>query len=400
MDIKKQLEIFKQGVVNLEKEDELVEKLKENRPLRIKWGIDPSSPDLHIGHVVPMRKLKQLQEIGHHIDLLIGDFTATVGDPTGRNKMRPPLSRDAVMANAKTYTDQAFRILDREKTQVSYNADWLAKIEMSEFMRICAQFTVARMMERDTFEKRWKEGSPIHMHEFFYCVFTAYDSIALDTDVELGATEQFFNLLQSRTLQTYYGKPLQICMTVPILPGTDGKEKMSKSLGNAIGITDSPSEMFGKVMSIPDDVMPVYFELTTSMDWEEIERIKCGLIDGSLHPNEMKKKLGMEIVREYHGDDAATQAREEFERIFSGSGFEIPDDVPLLEIKQAGPVKVVDLAVDGGIAKSKGEARRKIREGAFRINSEKIDDEMLEIDPKDGDILSIGKRQFVKIKKI
>lgn len=399
MDIKKQLEIFKQGVVNLEKEEELVEKLRENRPLRIKWGIDPSSPDLHIGHVVPMRKLKQLQEIGHHIDLLIGDFTATVGDPTGRNKMRPPLSRDAVMANAKTYTDQAFKILDREKTHVSYNADWLAKIEMSEFMRICAQFTVARMMERDTFEKRWKEGSPIHMHEFFYCVFTAYDSIALNTDVELGATEQFFNLLQSRTLQTYYGKPLQVCMTVPILPGTDGKEKMSKSLGNAIGITDPPSDMFGKVMSIPDDAMPVYFDLTTSLGWEEIDRIKSGLKDGSLHPNEMKKKLGMEIVREYHGNDAAIQAREEFERIFAGSGFEIPDDIPLLEIKQTGTFKVVDLAVDGGIAKSKGEARRKIREGAFRINSEKIDDEMLEIEPKDGDILSIGKRQFVKIKK-
>jgi tyrosyl-tRNA synthetase len=399
MDINKQLEIFKQGVVNLEKEEELVEKLKENRPLRIKWGIDPSSPDLHIGHVVPMRKLKQLQDIGHHIDLLIGDFTATVGDPTGRNKMRPPLSREAVMANAKTYTDQAFKILDREKTQVSYNADWLAKIEMSEFMKICAQFTVARMMERDTFEKRWKEGSPIHMHEFFYCVFTAYDSIALDTDVELGATEQFFNLLQSRTLQTYYGKPLQICMTVPILPGTDGKEKMSKSLGNSISITDPPSEMFGKVMSIPDEVMPVYFELTTSLNWEEIDRIKSGLKDGSLHPNEMKKKLGMEIVREYYGDDAAVQAREEFERIFSGSGFEIPEDIPLLEIKQAGSFKIVDLAVDGGIAKSKGEARRKIREGAFRINSEKITDETLEIEPKDGDILSIGKRQFVKIKK-
>jgi len=399
MDIQKQLEIFKRHIVHLKKEDELIEKLKEDRPLRIKWGIDPSSPDIHIGHMVPIRKLKELQDIGHQIDFLIGDFTATVGDPTGRNKTRPPLSIDEVKKNAKTYTDQAFTVLDREKTNIAFNSDWLAKIEMSDFMKICAQFTVARMMERDTFDIRWKEGLPIHLHEFFYCVFTAYDSIALKTDVELGATEQLFNLLQSRTLQTYYNHPLQVCMTVPILVGTDGKEKMSKSLGNAIGITEAPSQMFGKVMSIPDSIMISYFEYATYLNWEEIERIKSGLEDGSLHPNEMKKKLGEEIVGIYHGEQAAKEAREEFERVFASSEFEIPDDIPELEIKDDEPCRIVNLAHEGGIVKSKGEARRKIREGAFKLNGEKVTDETMEFTPKDGDVLSIGKRLFVRIMK-
>ncbi len=399
MDIQKQLEIFKRHTVHLEKEEELVEKLKEDRPLRIKWGIDPSSPDIHIGHMVPIRKLKELQDLGHQIDFLIGDFTATVGDPTGRNKTRPPLSLEEVRKNAKTYTDQAFAILDREKTNIAFNGDWLSKIEMSEFMKICGQFTVARMMERDTFDIRWKEGVPIHLHEFFYCVFTAYDSIALNTDVELGATEQLFNLLQSRTLQTYFNHPLQVCMTVPILVGTDGREKMSKSLGNAIGITEPPSQMFGKVMSIPDDIMMSYFEYATFLDWEEIERIRSGLEDGSLHPNETKKLLGEKIVEIYHGDAASKDARAEFERVFASSEFEIPDDIPELVITDNDSHRIVNIAHEGGIAKSKGEARRKIREGAFKFNGEKVTDEMMEIIPKDGDILSIGKRLFVRIVK-
>lgn len=399
MDIQKQLEIFKRKTVHLEKEEELVAKLKEDRPLRIKWGIDPSSPDIHIGHMVPIRKLKELQDLGHQIDFLIGDFTATVGDPTGRNKTRPALSHDEVRKHAETYTNQAFTILDKEKTNISYNSDWLAKIEMAEFMRICAQFTVARMMERDTFDKRWKEGLPIHLHEFFYCVFTAYDSIALNTDVELGATEQLFNLLQSRTLQTYYNHPLQVCLTVPILVGTDGKNKMSKSLGNAIGIAEPPAQMFGKVMSIPDDIMINYFEYATFLEWEEIERIKSGLGDGSLHPNETKKLLGMKIVEIYHGDTAAQDARAEFERVFASSKFEIPDDIPELVISDNDSHRVVNLAFDGEIAKSKSEARRKIREGAFKLNGEKVTDEMMEIVPKDGDVVSIGKRLFVRIVK-
>jgi len=398
MDIAKQLEIFKRGTVHIEREDELIEKLKEDRPLRIKWGIDPSSPDIHIGHMVPIRKLKELQDIGHHIDFLIGDFTAMVGDPTGRIKTRPPLSRDEVMKNAKTYTDQAFRVLDPDKTKISYNGDWLSKIEMPEFMRICAQFTVARMMERDTFEKRWKENIPIHLHEFFYCIFTAYDSIALRTDVEIGGTEQLFNLLQSRTLQSYYGHPLQVCMTLPLLVGTDGQEKMSKSLDNAIGLTESPSEMFGKVMSIPDDAMGIFYELVTYLDISEIERIKAGLADGSLHPMEMKKRLGEEIVKIYHNADEAKKAREEFERVFSSTSFEIPDEIPELKLDSSEPKRIVDLALQSGIVKSKSEARRKIREGALRVNGEKVDDEMMEITPSDGDIISVGKRLFIRLK--
>jgi tyrosyl-tRNA synthetase len=399
MDIEKQLKIFKRGIVNLEKEEELVAKLKEDRPLRIKWGIDPSSPDIHIGHVVPIRKLKELQDLGHEIDFLIGDFTATVGDPTGRNKMRPPLSLEEVRKNAKTYTDQAFKILDPVKTRISYNGDWLAGIKMSEMIKISAQFTMARMMERDTFEKRWKEGLPIHLHEFFYCIFTAYDSIALKSDVEIGATEQFFNLLQSRTLQAYYGHPLQVCMTVPILVGTDGREKMSKSLGNAIGITEPPDNMFGKVMSIPDETMPNYFELATMLDIEEIERIKTGLSDGSLHPNETKKRLGLEIVKLYHGEEKALKAREDFERIFSSTSFEIPQNIPELVITDNEKHRLIDLALDGGVAKSKGEARRKIHEGALKLNGEKVTDELMEFQPRDGDVISIGKRSFVRIRK-
>ena len=398
MDIEKQLKIFKRGTVHIEKEEELVGKLKEDRPLRIKWGIDPSSPDIHIGHMVPIRKLKELQDIGHHIDFLIGDFTAMVGDPTGRNKMRPPLSREQVMENAKTYTDQAFRLLDKDKTKISYNGDWLAKIEMPEFMRICAQFTVARMMERDTFEKRWKENIPIHLHEFFYCIFTAYDSIALRTDVEIGGTEQLFNLLQSRTLQAYYGHPIQVCMTLPLLVGTDGQEKMSKSLGNAIGVKEPPSQMFGKVMSISDELMTTFFELATFLEFDEVERIKRGLSDGSLHPMETKKKLGEEIIKIYYGGEEARKAREEFERIFSSEKFEIPENIPELKLSGNEKVKVVDVAMQGGIVKSKSEARRKIHEGAMKLNGEKILDELMEFKPSDGDVLSIGKRLFVRIR--
>ena len=397
--VKEQLEIIKRGVEELISEEEMVKKLensiKTNQPLRIKQGFDPTAPDIHLGHTVGIRKLRQFQELGHTIVLIIGDYTGLVGDPSGKNETRPRLQYETLMKNAETYENQFFKILDRSKTEIHYNGEWFAKMKFDEIMNLAAKFTVARILERDDFTKRYKEGNPISLHEFFYPLMQGYDSVAIKADVELGATEQKFNLLTARDVQREYGQEPQVILTLPVLEGIDGGQRMSKSLGNYIGIDDEPDEMYGKIMSIPDNLILKYFTLVTDYSLAQLEEVKRRLNDGQTNPMVLKKELARTIIKMYHSESAARQAEQNFEQIFSKK--EIPDDIEEIIIPSSDlPKPLVKLLTECGAVSSNGEARRLIHQGGVRINNEKINDINYSFQNQGEYITKVGKRRFFK----
>ncbi|HQM37185.1 MAG TPA: tyrosine--tRNA ligase [Candidatus Marinimicrobia bacterium] len=397
--VKEQLEIIRRGVEELISEEEMVRKLensiKTNQPLRIKQGFDPTAPDIHLGHTVGIRKLRQFQELGHTIVLIIGDYTGLVGDPSGKNETRPRLQYETLMKNAETYENQFFKILDRSKTEIHYNGEWFAKMKFDEIMNLAAKFTVARILERDDFTKRYKEGNPISLHEFFYPLMQGYDSVAIKADVELGATEQKFNLLTARDVQREYGQEPQVILTLPVLEGIDGGQRMSKSLGNYIGIDDEPDEMYGKIMSIPDNLILKYFTLVTDYSLAQLQEVKRRLNDGQTNPMVLKKELARTIIKMYHSESAARQAEQNFEQIFSKK--EIPDDIEEIIIPSSDlPKPLVKLLTECGAVSSNGEARRLIQQGGVRINDEKINDINYAIQNKGEYITKVGKRRFFK----
>ncbi len=393
-----QFRLISHGVANLLPEDEFKKKLEKsvatNTPLIVKLGLDPTAPDIHLGHTVVLRKLKLFQDFGHKVIILIGDFTARIGDPTGKSVTRPPLTEEQVITNAKTYQEQIFKVLDPEKTEVRFNSEWLSKLDFADVLKLASKYTVARMLERDDFHKRYTEGRPISIHEFMYPLMQGYDSIALKADVEFGGTDQTFNLLMGRHLQGEEGMPEQTIITMPILEGLDGVQKMSKSLGNYIGISEAPSEMYGKAMSIPDELMMRYFMLVTDMSIEEQEQLSKDLESGAAHPRDVKMKLAHTIVRLYHGEEAANFGQDEFVRVFQKHA--MPTDIPEYKVAiTAEPVFVPQLLSDAGLTASNGEARRSIKAGAFKIDGEKCNEEHIIL--KDGMVLQVGKRKFIKI---
>ena len=393
--------MIESGVADIVPRAALLDKLKEDRPLRIKLGVDPTAPDLHLGHAVPLRKLRQFQDLGHTVVLIIGDGTALIGDPSGRNSTRPPLTQEEIEVNAQTYMDQAFRILDPEKTELRYNGQWLKELGFAELLTLASNFTLARIVERDDFEKRLKEDQPISLHELLYPMAQAYDSIMIDADVEIGGTDQLFNLLAGRELAKKMDKPQQVCLTLPLLEGTDGIAKMSKSYGNYIGLTDEAAEMFGKVMSIPDELMVKYYRLTTALPVDEIDTIEAGLADGSLHPNEIKRRLGREIVTLYYDEQAATDAEAAFDKQFKAQ--EIPDEVEEFEAdltpNAEGLIYLGSLMTEAGLATSAGEARRLIDGGGVKIDGITLNQKEYHVEPSqiNGSVIQIGKRKFVRI---
>ena len=401
--VAEQMKIIKRGVTEIVPEQELLAKLKqscsEEKPLKVKLGLDPTAPDIHLGHTVVLRKLKQFQDLGHHIIIIIGDFTARIGDPTGKSETRKQLTEEQILTNAKTYQTQIFRILDPEKTEVRFNSEWLAPLNFADIIRLASKYTVARMMEREDFAKRFREGRPISVHEFFYPLMQGYDSVALEADIEFGGTDQKFNLLMGRHLQEEFGQKPQAAIMVPILEGLDGVQKMSKSLGNYIGISEDPGTIYGKAMSIPDELMIRYFELVTDISNEELAKIDAGLKSGALHPRDMKMYLARTLVRLYHGPDAAQAAEEEFKRIFQRG--DMPTDIPEVNVKTSeladGKIWVAKLFTLAGLTVSNGEAKRAIQQGAARIDAEKVDSAEDDILVYEGMVLQIGKRKFAKI---
>ena len=398
-DLEHHLAVFKRGADELIVESELAAKLSRGKPLRIKEGFDPTRPDLHIGHTVQFNKLRQLQDLGHHVIFLIGDFTGLIGDPTGRNVTRPALSPEEIAANAKTYTDQVFLILDRDKTEVAFNSKWLLPLGADGMIKLAAKYTVARMLERDDFSKRFKGNQPIALHEFLYPLVQGYDSVALKADVELGGTDQKFNLLVGRQLQEHYGQEPQVVLTMPLLEGLDGVNKMSKSLGNFIGITDAPDEMFGKLMSISDELMWRYFELLSFRPLGEIAALRAAITAGR-NPRDVKFELAQELVTRFHDRAAATLAQQNFTSRFAEKS--LPTDLPEIALEceagEAGVPLVTALASPGvGLAASRSEARRKVAEGAVRIDGEKVSDPQLRLAAGSRHILQLGPRRFAQV---
>ena len=398
-DIKEQLKIIKRGTVEIITDDDLVKKLEKSIsagvPLKIKAGFDPTAPDIHLGHTVLIHKMRQFQELGHEVIFLIGDFTGIIGDPTGRSETRKSLTREDVLKNAETYKEQIFKILDPKKTQVRFNSEWFEKMSAMEVVSLGAMRTVARMLEREDFKKRFASQQEITILEFYYPLFQAYDSVYLKADIELGGTDQRFNLLMGRHMQKTMGVEEQVVVMMPLLEGTDGVQKMSKSLGNYIGITESPKEMFGKIMSISDELMVRYYELLSDISMDELEKFKKGIKDGSIHPMELKKKLASEIIRRFHSEVEASDAQREFEKVFSQR--ELPDDMPVVELKWDGDELWLPRIISTTVPPTSGsEARRLIKEGAVTVNGERVTD--IEKKLRRGEyILKIGKKRFVKI---
>jgi tyrosyl-tRNA synthetase len=397
MSAAEQYKILAENTAEIIVEEEFKKKLEksvaENKPLRCKLGIDPSAPDLHLGHAVVLHKLRQFQELGHHVIIILGDFTGMVGDPTGRSETRKQLTVEEVMANARTYQDQIFNILDPERTELVFNSEWLAKLTFADVIKLASTLTVARMMEREDFSKRYAENIPISIHEFFYPLMQGYDSIAIRADIEFGATEQKFNLLMGRQLQREYGQEPQVAFTMPILVGTDGVQKMSKSLGNYIGITESPEEIYGKTMSIGDDLMPEYYRLATSLPSAEIEAILDNLKNEKLHPRDAKMRLAREIVALYHGTEAAAAAEERFKQVFQKG--EMPTEMPDFAFK--GPLNIINAMVDANLAPTKSEARRLIQQNGVKIDGETVASIELELTAGLAAVLQVGKRKFARI---
>jgi tyrosyl-tRNA synthetase len=390
--VQEQLAIIKRGAEEILVEKELIEKLESGKPLRVKAGFDPTAPDLHLGHTVLINKLKQFQDLGHEILFLIGDFTAMIGDPTGKSATRPPLSAEDIEKNAETYKEQVFKILDPEKTTVMFNSEWMGEMSAADMIKLAATQTVARMLERNDFEDRYKSGTPIAIHEFLYPLVQGYDSVAMDADIELGGTDQKFNLLMGRTLQSHYGKKPQCTLTMPILEGLDGVQKMSKSLGNYIGIKDEPNDMFGKVMSVSDELMWRYYELLSFESMETIEGLKQAVADGQ-NPRNVKVKLAMELIARFHNKEAAESALKDFETKFSKNA--IPDDMP--EVTLEGELPLANLLKESGLVQTTSEAHRMTKQGAVRINGEKVDDSRQVIPANTTSVYQVGKRKFARV---
>jgi len=400
MSVAEQMAVIKRGAVEVLIEKELEEKLekslKTGTPLKIKTGFDPTAPDLHLGHTVLIQKLRQFQQLGHEVNFLIGDFTGMIGDPTGKSETRKVLTREDVLRNAETYKQQVFKILDPEKTKVVFNSTWLNELGSGGMIALASKYTVARMLERDDFHKRFTSQQPIAIHEFLYPLVQGYDSVALKSDVELGGTDQKFNLLMGRELQREWGQPPQCILTMPLLEGLDGVNKMSKSLGNYIGITEPADEIFGKLMSISDDLMVRYYELLSDMPLVELERLKAGLKDHSVHPMAAKKALGREIVSRFHGAGAGEAAEENFVKRFKEN--EIPDEMPQVCFALSdGPVLLARAMTEAGLTKSNGEGRRSIDGGGVKLNGERVSDTNLELTAGGEYIVQIGRRRFARI---
>ncbi len=384
------------GLVDVINADDLKELLSSNKRLKVKWGADPSAPDLHLGHTVVLRKLKIFQDLGHEIIFLIGDFTAMIGDPTGKSKTRKELSEQQVMKNAETYQDQVFKVLDREKTTVVYNSTWLSKLTAKDIVKLTAQYNVARMLERDDFNKRFSNNVSISIHEFLYPLFQGYDSVALEADIEMGGTDQKFNLLVGRHLQKEYGQKPQIVLTMPILEGLDGVQKMSKSLGNHVGLTDSPNEMFGKLMSIPDELIIKYFELLTDVSDSLIEKMKKQMKDGSVNPRDLKVNLGKTIIEMYHSKEDALKAEEYFITAFRDK--DIPDDIPEMKASEiSGELTLMNIMKLADMAPSNKEIKRLFEQGAVSLDGEKVSDPFYVLESGKEVVIKAGKRKFLKI---
>jgi tyrosyl-tRNA synthetase len=386
---------IKRGSDELLIEAELVKKLEQNRPLRIKAGFDPTAPDLHLGHTVLLNKMRQLQDLGHHALFLIGDFTGMIGDPTGKNATRPPLSREQVLANAQSYKDQVFKVLDPAKTEVVFNSTWMDKFSAVDLIRLAATHTVAQMLERDDFSKRYKNNQPIAIHEFIYPLVQGYDSVALKADIELGGTDQKFNLLMGRELQRHHGQPQQCVLTMPLLEGLDGVNKMSKSLGNYIGVTDTPTEMFGKIMSVSDELMWRYYDLLSFRSLAQIANFKEE-VSGGRNPRDIKVLLAQEIVARFHSQKAAEDALAEFEARFKQGV--LPDDMPELTVQSAdGSIGIAHLLKQANLVASTSEANRMIEQGGVKLDGEKVSDKALQIKAGAVVVAQVGKRKFGRV---
>ena len=398
MNAQEQLALLQAGATEIIPQEDLLAKLEAcaqgGKPLRVKLGMDPTAPDLHLGHTVVMRKLRDFQRLGHHVVLIIGDFTASIGDPSGRSETRPPLTAEQIQEAAATYQDQCFRVLDPERTEIVYNSDWLAPMGFADVVKLTSKYTVARLLERDDFAQRFAQHRPILVHEFLYAFCQSYDSVHLKADVELGGTDQLFNILMARDVQREHGIEPQVAVIMPILVGLDGRQKMSKSLGNYIGIAEPPASMFDKLMSISDEMMPAYFRLLTDLEEGEIESILAG------HPLEAKKRLGGEIVTMYHSADDAQAARQRWEQVFSQR--QMPDDIPTLEIaaesfNEADRLWLPRLLVLAGLASGSREARRFVEQGAVRVNGDKITDVDAELALIGETIVQVGRRRFARV---
>jgi len=399
--VEEQLAYLKKGVAEIIREEDLKAKLEQSaktgKPLRVYLGVDPTAPDIHLGHTVVLRKLKHFQDLGHTAIFLIGDFSAMIGDPTGQSETRPPLTREQVDANAKTYLAQVFKLLDSKKTEVRYNSEWLDKLSSYDVVRLCAHYRLARMLEREDFRSRLANNQPISVHELLYPLLTAYDAVALQSDVEIGATEQKFNLLVHRDIQREYGLAPEVALTMPILVGLDGQRKMSKSLGNYVGITEVPGEMFGKMMSIPDELMSSYYELVTDRTPQEIAAMKKEIAGGALHPMEAKMRLAQEVISGFHGEDAARKAADNFQRVFRDR--QAPEEARVERLPKGPARKLMALLVDLKLISSKSEAERLIKQGGVEIDGVRVDDPRRDIDfSKPADfLLRAGKKKFVRI---
>lgn len=396
-----QFHIIQSGAAQIVPEKALMDKLKRGKPMNIKLGVDPTAPDIHLGHAVPLRKLRQFQDLGHQVTLIIGDGTALIGDPSGRNSTRPQLTREQIKENAQTYVDQAFKVLDPEKTTLRYNSEWILSLGMEDLLKIASNFTVARILERDDFHNRYTSELPISLHEFLYPIMQAYDSVVIKADVELGGTDQLFNLLAGRELMEKMGMEPQVCLTLPLLEGTDGVKKMSKSYGNYIGLTDAPNDMFGKVMSIPDELMVKYYRLASTVPVDQIDAIEKGLAADEIHPNRCKRDLAQNIVAAYYDEEAAKEAEAAFDRQFKQH--EVPEDIPEfaadLTPNEEGTVYLAKLIADSGLTKSTGDARRMIDQGGVKINGEAVAAKAYNVDPStlEGAVIQVGKRKFVRL---
>lgn len=397
--IEEQLELIERGAVDFVSREELIKKLKRaeetGKPLVVKAGFDPTAPDLHLGHTVLLQKLKHFQDLGHDVQFLIGDFTGLIGDPTGKSETRKPLTTEDVARNAETYKEQVFKILDPEKTKVVFNSTWLGKLSSYDMIRLASQLTVARMLEREDFRTRFDGGKPISIHEFMYPLIQGYDSVAMEADVELGGTDQLFNVLMGRDLQRGKGQEPQVVITMPLLEGLDGVNKMSKSLGNYIGISEPANDIYGKVLSVSDELMFRYYELLSDLSNAEIEKLKKGIASGELHPKEVKKQLARELTARFHGEDAALAAEKNFEEVFKKGG--LPDDIPEKTISAKEPIWLPQLLLDADLVSSTSDGRRMIKQGAVSIDGEKISDMNMNVEPSGELLLKVGKRRFCKV---
>ena len=396
--LNEQMDIISVGIEEIvpqeQLESQLSKSIKNNKPLRVKFGCDPSRPDLHIGHAVLLRKLRQFQDFGHTAILIIGDFTAMIGDPTGKNKTRPQLTIDETKDNAKTYIDQATIVLSKQNLEIVYNSEWLSKLDFNDIIKIASKYTVAQMLERDDFTKRYNSGKPISLHEFLYPLAQGYDSIIVKSDLELGGTDQKFNLLVGRALQKEYGQDPQSIITAPLLEGTDGVEKMSKSNDNYISLTENPDQMYGKILSIPDTMITKYYEFCTNISKKDLETVDADLVSGNVNPRDTKRALARDIVSIYHNEVLAIQAQENFDNLFVRK--KVPDDIP--EVSLSTGTKLIEIMVSNKMVTSNGEAKRMIKQGAVKIDDEKISDPFITIEAGHESILKVGKRRFLKIK--